>query len=771
MRRTLAFLAILLFAIPAGVSLSGCGKSNHTQFCQGSSGPRTGQTYNIALEPKYYGKSVAFGQTSTFSSPVPTDCQGQETPIQAYKWASSNPALVDINPVTGEICAGQWNRHSPGGVPDYTTCNPGTATGISDITASGGGATSNRVRVYVHPPVANVTLGNPATATSPNPATNCSTNPSTNCCPITNGSVITAAPYDGQSCISQKDTRQIVARAFDAAGQNITCSIGHPTFEAVTNNLVAIDENGVATAQQPGTTVVRVSVSNSSSEAGYFSVCPPASIALSSTNASNGTVAINPNTTETLVTQIFDTKGVPITGLDLTYTSTTPTTVGASTSGILATFPSTSTITALCEPPTCNPSPTQYLGLFGTGKPVASNSLLATASGNSGTQMWISSTESQSIVPVDFVLGNVGSPVHLPYAPNSMVISQDGNTIYLGSDRALMTFNAGSNTLAGQDLSVQGPVLAVAPNNSTIVVTDPARKITQLYSTTNSTAVATFGGVARRAEYSPDSLYVYITLSDDASSAPTKLIVYNGVNGTSTYDMSATGANDVAVTVPSVGAYIGGNSATVARSYCPNTTVSPVDYYPVANGGVVAAGADRLAATNDGKHILGARLPAGGGVPTLTDINVTLPIGECPLSGVPPTFTNTPNVLTVAGVNATSIVEVMPSSTGQTVFLTYTPASNSPVIPALLPAYRPVASGPGTLSFVTLANGATAPVAGVFTTNNDTFYVGTSGDKKIHVINTNTLIDTSQFDPKIPAASGSGYATPNLIVQKPRKTT
>lgn len=795
MRRTLAFLAILLFAIPAGVSLSGCGKSSPIQFCQGSSGPRIGQTYSIALEPRYYGKSLAFGQTETWATPTAADCQGNPTAIQAYKWGSSNPSIVDINPITGEICAGQWNRNTPGGVADYSTCTPGTVSGTSQIYAQGGGATSNYVTVYTHEAIANVTLGNPATTTT-NPANNCTNNPSTDCCPITNDAVVTAPAYVGDSCVSQKQTYQIVARAFNAAGQNITCTIGHPTFEAVTSDLINIDENGVATAQKPGTTVVRVSISNSSSEAGYFSVCPPVSISLSSTNASGGSVNINPNTTETLTTEAKDKNNVVLTGLNLTYTSTTPNTVGVSSSGILATLPSAASITAYCKPPTCNPSPIQYLGLFGSGKPIVSKSLLANASGNSGTQMWISGTDAQSIVPVDFVLGNVGAPVRLPFQPNSMVITQDGSTIYMGSNRALMTFTTATNTVAAtkdSDLTIQGRVLAVAPNNASIVVTDPARTITQLYNPSNGATVATFNGVATRAQYSPDSSTVFVAVAPNASSSADTVVAYNTVTGVKTItsaNLWSGGVNDLALTVPYEGVFVAGNSGIDGRSYCENTTnVSPAtlpgsaipddQYYPNATNGTVTVPSDRIIATNDGKHVIGTRLTTSGSAPTLNDISVTLPQGECSNNnaatggqGTTPSFmTSILTPVPLAGVTAAVVNELVPSTTGSAVFVTYTAPAGAATTGTLLPEYAPSASGPGTVSYVTLANGATAPVAGVFTSDNKTFYVGTSGDNKIHVINPTTLTDASQFDPKLPAASGSGYATPNLIVQKPRKTT
>lgn len=786
MRRTLVVFALLFLAIPLGVNLTGCAKSSPTTYCQGNSGPQTGQIYSISLEPRYYGKSLSYGQTSSFGTPSPADCKGQAAETNSYKWASSNQNLVDINPATGEICAGQWNRFQAGNIPAYTTCTPATASGYSDVTASAGGATSNSVRVYVHPLVANITIGSPSTLNPTNPALNCTNNPSSDCCPITNNSPITSGGvYDGLSCISQKDTRQIVVRAFDANNNNITCSIGHPSLSAVTSNLLTIDENGVATALQPGTTTIQATVSTTPSNAGYFSVCPPKSIAITTANSVGNNVSITPNTTETISTIVKDTKDVTITGLDLTYTSTTPTTVGVSASGILATFPSSAAITAYCEPPSCNPAPVPYLGYFNTGKPVVSNTIVANASGNVGTQLWVASTQSQYIVPVDFVLGSTGTPKYLNFKPNSMVITQDGGTIYLGTDRELITFSTASGAVA-EDISVQGRVLAASPDNGSIVVTDPARKLIRILSpASTSTVIASFSGVAQRAAYSADSRWVLITASSDGSSKPDQLIVYNSVYGSKVYSLGVGEANDVVPTIPHVGAYIAGDSSTVGRSYCPRTpfALTDNDIYPAATNGVVAAPADRLAATNDGKHILGVRVPTGG-VPILSDINVTLPTGQCRSSSTASpapapgtvqdpfeTFTNVPNLLTIAAVQAAAVNQIIPASNSTEAFITYTPTAGATTTGTKLPVYKPTASGPGTITYVTLANGALAPLAGVFAVDNNTFYVGTSGDNLIHIINANTLLDASQFNPKIPALSGSGFAVPDLIVQKPRKTT
>ena len=779
MRRLFTLSVLLLLAFPVGVSLSGCG-SSQTTFCPGSTGIRVGQITSLTLQPQAYGKSLDFGQIDSVSAPAATDCTGASVAVSNVKYASTNQNLVDINPGNGQICGGQWNRNSGNGIADYTTCTPTSTVGTALVTASVGGATSNQIPVYVHTKVVSVVIGTP---TIPATYAQCSIDPSpaSNCFGLTQSSPtppIAANPYLPTTCLSQNQTAQVAARAFDANGNNITKTVGHLTFSAVTSNLVSFDQNGVATAKAPGSTIVSAAISTATSTAGFFSVCPPASITITTPNTkADGTLNVNLNNTESITATVKDTTGATITGLTLTYTSTTPTTVAASSAGILPTFPSSAAINAFCQPPTCNPSPPDQIGTLGNGKPVVSNTIVSNTTGNNSTLLWIASTNSRYLTPVDFTNTTAGTPIQLPYVPNSMVITQDGKTIYLGSDTELMSFTTLTNAIGIQDTTVKGTVLAVAPDNSSIVISDPVRKIVYIYTAASGNTSKSFAGVGTRAQYTPDAKTVYVTTADN------QLLIWSAFTSWHSYDESAIGANDVVAAVPAVGAYVGGNSAIIGRSYCANTTLNPIDYYPVA--GQVAGAANRLAATNDAKHILGVAVAAGGGVPTLDDVIVQLPLNSCPAAGNGATFTNTLNALTVSGVNAATVTGIVPSSDSALAFITYTAPSGAASTGTVVPAYQPTASGPGTLSSVTLAAGATAPVAGIFASDNLTFYVGTSGDNLVHLLTkdptTGIFTDSTRpINPNLtvctpngtnPCTQTSTPATPNLLVQTPRKTT
>jgi trimeric autotransporter adhesin len=209
---------------------------------------------------------------------------------------------------------------------------------------------------------------------------------------------------------------------------------------------------------------------------------------------------------------------------------------------------------------------------------------------------------------------------------------------------------------------------------------------------------------------------------------------------------------------------------------------------------------DQIAATTDGKHIIGARAMPGG-TSTLTDLDLVLPLQPSTASGstnygcpIPPApqptigyFSSSKTVQPLTGINASTITSVVPSSNSTAAFVTYILASGATAGGGLLPLYLPPATGSGTVQLLTLGNGATAassPVSGVFSTDNSTFYAGTgssdgtSVDDDVHLITLTypasgapTAAETGILSPNLPAASGTNYAPVNLIAQHPKKTT
>jgi hypothetical protein len=115
-------------------------------------------------------------------------------------------------------------------------------------------------------------------------------------------------------------------------------------------------------------------------------------------------------------------------------------------------------------------------------------------------------------------------------------------------------------------------------------------------------------------------------------------------------------------------------------------------------------------------------------------------------------------------ISATSITGVWPTPDSSVAFITYNGTGG------VVPAYAPASSGPGQLQYIKLSGSATAPLSGIVSSDNSTFYTGTAGDNLVHVINRTTLTDTTTLTPNL--TDGSGKAVPvDLLVQKPRKTT
>jgi sugar lactone lactonase YvrE len=799
MRRYLTLVLLLGLSIPAGVVISGCTRNPAGNYCNGLGyGLKDTELYAITLQPQTTGISLAFGQTKQIATPTAKTCKNAAATVSSYTYGTTNNKLVDLSP-GGNICAGTWNRNSGGGIADYTICSPPNPQPTSDglpysvayVTASAQSVTSNPVAVYIHAQVSSITLALAGQQQC-----------------YSQGAV---AQLDAEACYSGGSNQQFEFCApptvthYSCPGglaQGVTsvpecaAAIGVLSYAVGTSTVATINSvTNQITAEQPGTTVITASVANSGSSAGYFSTCPPKTIQVTLTNGgTEGT--ITQGVQQNLVTTVTDTAGQTITGVSLDYQSTNPLDVSvASTGGLTAAFPGTASISAICQPTTCNPSPINEVGLLNTGLSISSNPVTVTVPGTASSYVWLAAPgKSQYFTAVELLTGTTGSTIRLPYVPNSMVMDQTGTNLYFGSSHELMMYTTTNNSLSKEDTTVPGVVLAVSPNNRTVVINDQVRKLFYLYNSTGTIA-STFGGVGAAAAWTPDSKTLYITdsASQGAGHSDT-LYVYNASTGWTTYDLSSSGgASNLAVTIPGVGAYLSGNP-TVAHTWCPTGTIgnyATMHFYP--QGDQVPVQTDTLAATTDGQHILGAAF-AGGGI-TLHDIAVTVPNGACPTAVSnalqPLLITHTLNDPVAVNVNATAVDQVVTSPaavrTGSSVpsyslaFITYTGTSTG----ATLPYYIPAASGAGKLGYVTLtgASAITAPVAGAFSPDNTLFFVSTSGDNQVHYINTTSLTDTQQISPNLPACTpgsdpGCTLAAPSnnpvpatAIAVKPRSTT
>ncbi|MBX6359145.1 MAG: hypothetical protein IRZ03_03595 [Acidobacterium ailaaui] len=783
MQRFFALIAVIVFSVPVGISIAGCGGTNPNNYCVKNGhgyGEKVTDLDHIILGPATTGISLSYGQIGQVNSPTGYNCNGGTVSVAHYVYGSTNLNLVDINPSTGQLCAGTWNRHSPSGIPDFTICTPATQPGVAQVTASASAVTSNPVYVYVHPPISAITIGSQTSCVSQN---------NTLAEPLTSSTVV-----------------------YDSEGNPINSSyVGTVTYTPVDSTIVSITNisdtsaagtvNGVATAHLPGSTVINATLSSVTSAAGYFFTCPPKNISLA-LNGSTGyptPVSVSASSVPTLSTTITDTTGATIGGLSLDFASTQPKDISVSSGGgITPSYPATATVTAICQPGTCNPAPINIIGQLGTGLPVTSNPVFVKTPGRSSSKLWLASSQSQYFTPVDLVATGTPAPVKLPYIPNSMVLDQNGQNLYFGSYHELMIVSATTSSLTKEDPNVPGVVLAVSPDSSTVVINDQINQIIYLYKYSSSgSSFTSTQGLATKAKYSPDGKNLYLV-------GPNNLYIYNTQTGWHTYTLSSgQGGNcnlnnnngsgsydpfcspDVAVTVPSVGFYMTGVSATTARSFCynKNTTDGQAPYYPPADN--VAAATDHLASTYNGSHVLGAAASTG----QITDIQFPAsgsasvppgpPTGACPdaTTGAPLKF-NTTWMQAALGITPTEITGIVPSQDSSLAFVTYTASNGSGILPAYEIPSTPGSAG--TVQKIQLASGAQAPIAGAFSPDGSTFFVSTSGDNLVHFVDTSTSspADTGQtINPQLPSCtrtnlcSSTTYVPAQFIAVQPRPTT
>jgi hypothetical protein len=811
MRRFFTLVALLLFALPLGLSTTGC-VTQVADYCNNAGyGPLTTSIYTvrIAASQADVGISLAYGQEGQVLTPTVQNCRAATLSAGAPTYGSSNLNLADISP-TGAVCGGTWNRLSAGGIPDFTICTPPTAPGYATLTASVGGVVSNPVTVYVHPPISAITLATPGQCYSSGTA-----GPNL----VSDTSVF---GQDGEN-LTPTGTNNVVGTITYTANTPAIVTINNTSV----NTTVSATSNGTTMANQPGGTVLTATIAGNatnsagtSSAAGYFYTCPPVSVALtlpSSTNATstNGDTIISAGNPQTITSVLTDTNGTAITptsGSGPDYTSTQPTQITASAAGLISSaFPGTATITGICQPglatsststattvsstatgESCNPTPLNVLGTYGTGLPIVGNSIVVQSPGTENTLLWAASPSSQYFTPFDLSLSTSGSPILLPYVPNSMVLDPTGSDLYFGSYREIMIYSAATNSIAAQDTTVPGVVLAVSPTNNQVVVADQLRQVIYLYTpaapsataggATTASSSTSIGGLAIHAVYSQDGKNVYVV-------GPTTLFVHNVVSGWSQYPLTNANATtsctlnndgttpfcspDLAITVPSVAVFLTGSPVN-ARSFCPDITASPVDYNPVAST-VTGDTANHLAATPDGTHILGANTTTLFDVESgssNTSTRVIAPVGPCP--GV---LSNSAGALSIAttlkqlaltNITPSQIDQVLASPDSSKAFITYTATAAS----GLLPMYTPsaTAGATGTLTNIQLASGALAPIAGVFSPDSSQFFVSTTGDNLIHEVSTTTSTDTLQINPLLTDSNG-GAVPAQFLVSKPRPTT
>ncbi len=514
MRRFVTVLALLLFTIPFGISLTGCSKKAAVVYCNGGdTGLTVGQLQTITLQPQLYGVSLNENQMGQVTAPTATDCKGNSVSVTSYTYATSNMNIADINPTTGALCGGNWNRNTPGGIANYTTCatTATTTTGIAYITATRQRCLQQRhpglraphrhqhrargaLDQLRHRPCHQLQPGlgqlhprhqrrhrlphrrphaQPTAAAPPRPTPSSASPPP----PPTPAPAASRRPRPDSSPPAPTPAPE-APRPTSAARSDRSPTPPRPPPSSPSTRTASPPPSSPAPPsspppwprpEAPPATSPPARRSTSPSPTPTPAPEPP-------------TWSVDPNYTQPVTAVAKDKNGQILNGLTLEYTSTTPIPIPAASAGtITPVYPGEAAITAVCQPPSCNPAPYSEIGIYGNGVPVSSHSLTVTTPGTNSTDLYIASTQSRYLVPVDFTQTTLGAPILLPYAPNSMAISNDGTTIYLGSSTELMVLATATGTITTQNTADSGYVLGVSPNNSTVVIADPVRKQIYLY--------------------------------------------------------------------------------------------------------------------------------------------------------------------------------------------------------------------------------------------------------------------------------------------------
>ena len=570
--------ALILISVSLSLICVGCG-----------SGAVNGTTFpkpaHLAISPSS-AISLDLGGTQAFTTSATNFTGHTITVLPSYQ--SSNTAVVTVAS-NGVACAGTWDAFGQ-------VCTPGSV-GVAQVYSSARGVSSAPVTIYVHQHIDNITITQIAPVPPPPP------------------------PY----CISKDSTAIFQTSAF-SKGIDITSTVGQFTWQsqsimvATTSNTASglgNVVNGVSlnqaqvTGKTPGLTQLYTTIANVNSLPFNVYTCPVKSISLAINGVAGNTFTVIGSGSKTVTPTILDANNNSITGVPLTWSSSsspTGTASGNTTSGIGSisiTHPGTTAIVASCTPPTCNVGLTPSDPVFPTGAIYPENVITGTATSSSSTEqaqtVWVSTTDCNapgnagtncltSLVPISSPNNVVGNLTPLPATPNSFLLAvirmgaSGMLTGFLGTDssqqgsKGLMVATLSSPPAVTEYRGVVGKVLAASPLGNKVVVSDTLDTPNEVYvfdtMAHTSISLPITGAVA--ADFSPDGLKAFIVANNGSAST---LYVYSTLDALQTIPLSSvTPANSVSFLSEGAFAYIAGGSpsgVTVGRT-CDNALLGSV---------------------------------------------------------------------------------------------------------------------------------------------------------------------------------------------------
>ena len=551
-------LAFIFTAVSLITALTGCS----------SSSPTTTTNFptpaNINLSPANPVSLDAGSASQTFTaSPRNSTNTAITTPVTFF---SSNTAVLTIA-TNGLACAGTWDS-----LTTPQICTPGPV-GMAQVTARSHGVSSPPTTVYVHQHIDKIVISPVPEQTPP------------------------AGP-----CFSKNQSFDYQATAL-SRGLDITGTVGPFTWQSVNTDVttlaIATDSapvTGLATGQvkvtahTPGITSLVASNSNVNSEPLDFTTCAVQSIALAVTGSTTNSINVTSGSGKTVTATVFDTQGNTITDLPLTWSSSNPKSVSASSGSIATPKAGGATVVASCTPPTCNIGLKPLQPIYPEG---AVDVVVAAASTTTTTTttptVYVSSTGFSSspagnctttagcvslLVPIVSPNNTVGTAVGLPATPNSLVFDRQGAKAYMGTDfsflgsRGLMQITVATPPSVTQFKSVTGKVLTVSPDGKKVVLSGadpntvpvpgsnappPATQVIVFDTSTNTGTTLNIAG-ATAADFSPDNLRVFIV-------AGSNLYVWSAQDALKKISLTAP-AKDVSFSPEGAFAFVSGGSTT-----------------------------------------------------------------------------------------------------------------------------------------------------------------------------------------------------------------
>ena len=669
MRRFSTIFAGITVVVVALISLSACGGGSN----------KTNPVAAVVVTPAT--SSIDVGSTSLVLTATANDSGGNALSSQTFTFTTT-AATAGATPVVsvadnGLVCAGKWDSTT---TPVVCTPLPAAnAVGTALVTATSNGVTSSPVTIYVHQSVDNITI----------------------------------SPQSPSACVSQTGTLDFTAHAF-SAGKDVTSTVGPLTWGSSLGTVATVagkdNTTATVTAVAPGKTQIYASVSGTQSTPATFTTCPIKQIQIHVANGTATSASFATSATQALAADMLDVNNQPVANVTLNWTTSQPLVTPAAGGSLIGGSAGTSSITATCAPPTCN------IGLPNSA--VYSNAFVATVTGTGATtKVWVASTQTNSLVPIDSSTNTPGTALTLvdassnPVNPNSLLPNRQGTKLYVGTDTGLIGIDVTSNTVSAPLTSAPGRVLAISPDGSHLIVSNTtAGQVYVVNDTGTSVAVQPYsipGAVS--ADFSPDGSKAYIVGNGNFtvwSSTTTPVPVAVGGN-----------ASDVSFLATGALGYIAGTSGGIGvRATCDDSALT----------GVSVANTPSLIRTlPDGVHMIAVSSPDID----LINATVTPNPAQTPC---PPVVDNS---VTPTALGSFTPRQLILTSDGSKAFITSD-------VPGVLLGYDTVNK---VAAPIQLGGGVTGTYTGGVTLDGTQLYVGTAGTNTVHRIDLTTGLDVQQI--------------------------